>query len=77
MSAEAKAPERRLRQKVLKQLEDNPETKYAYVVDNPDADPVIVGFGIRDAATREIAIPKARFDPFEFLLAIKDMAGTA
>ncbi|MGH8580893.1 MAG: hypothetical protein ACREVK_12520 [Gammaproteobacteria bacterium] len=65
-----------LRNKVLKELADNPETKYAYVVDDPGTDPVIVGFGIRDTATCEIAIPKERFDPFEFLLAIKGMAGT-
>jgi len=70
------SPDPELRRKVLKQLEDNPETKYAYVVDNPDTDPVIVGFGIRDVATCEIAIPRERFDPLEFLLAVKDMAGT-
>lgn len=70
-------PDPELRRKVLQQLRDNPETTYAYVVDDPDTDPVIVGFGIRDAATCELAIPKDRFDPFEFLMAIKDMVGTA
>lgn len=57
-----KKPDPELRRKVLKQLADNPETKFAYVVDDPDTDPVIVGFGIRDAATCELAIPKDRFD---------------
>ncbi|MGH8659723.1 MAG: hypothetical protein ACREV4_14935 [Gammaproteobacteria bacterium] len=70
-------PDPELRRKVLQQLTDNPETKYAYVVDDPDSDPVIVGFGIRDVGTCEIAIPKERFDPLEFVLAIKDQAGTA
>lgn len=64
-----------LRRKVLQQLADYPETRYAVVVDDADTDPVIVGFGIRGAATCDLAIPKARFDPAELQRAIKDMAG--
>ena len=48
-------------------LAEQPGTRYAVVVDNPDTDPVIVALGIRGQATCELHIPLAKFDPFLLL----------
>ena len=55
------------RQRVLAMLAENPNVRRAVVVDNADADPVLVAVGIRDVATFELVIPAARFDAFKLL----------
>ena len=55
------------RQRVLTMLAENPNIRRAVVVDNADADPVLVAVGIRDVATFELVIPAARFDAFKLL----------
>lgn len=55
------------RQTVLAMLAEQPGTRYAVVVVDPDADPVIVVVAVRDVGTCEIAIPADRFDPFALL----------
>lgn len=55
------------RQKVLEMLRDTPGIRYAVMVDDPDTDPVIMALGIRDVETCELAIPRAKYDPFLLL----------
>ena len=62
------------RQRVLAMLDDHPNTRYAVVVDNADTDPVLLTLAIRGQATRELAIPAAKFDSFK-LLAMLDRHG--
>ena len=50
------------RQRVLAMLEDQPQAKYAVLVDNPDADPVLLTLAIRGQATCELNIPHDQFD---------------
>ena len=59
------------RQKVLAMLNARPGTRYAALVDDPNADPVIVSIGIRDAGTCELAIPAANYDAFALLAVIE------
>lgn len=53
--------------RVLAMLAERPGIKYAVVVDNPNADPVIVALGIRGQATCELRIPREKYDPFLLL----------
>ena len=55
------------RQRVLAMLAERPGIRYAVVVDNPNTDPVLVSIGIRDVATFDLAIPKAKYDQFLLL----------
>lgn len=64
------------RQRVLSVLAERPDVRYAVVVDNPNADPVIVALGIRDQATCELCIPRATFDPFLLLALIERRGGS-
>ena len=64
------------RQRVLAMLAERPGIRYAVVVDNPDADPVIVALGIRGQATCELRIPREKFDPFLLLDLIERHCGT-
>jgi TubC N-terminal docking domain len=61
------------RQRVLAMLDNNPGIKRAILTDT-EADPesVIVTIGLRDQATAELAIPKARYDPFLILRLVED-----
>ena len=52
------------RQRVLAILAENPNIRRAVLVDNADADPVLLSVAIRDMATCELAIPAAKFDAF-------------
>ena len=63
------------RQRVLAMLAENPNVRRAVVVDNADADPVLVAVGIRDVATFELVIPAARFDAFKLLELIERHGG--
>ncbi|SEP71684.1 hypothetical protein [Nitrosomonas ureae] len=64
--AELKREERRL--KVLAMLTDNPETQRAFFTDmDIDPDNVILTIAIRDQYSFEMAIPKAKYDPFPIL----------
>ena len=62
------------RERVLAMLAENPNAWRAVLVDNVDADPVLLTLAIRGQATCELAIPAARFDTFE-LLAMLDRHG--
>lgn len=62
------------RNSVLGILAEHPDTRYAVLVDDPDTDPLLLTLAIRGQATCELAIPAAKFDPFE-LLAILDRHG--
>lgn len=64
------------RQRVLATLAAQPGIRYAVVVDNPNADPVIVALGIRGQATCELRVPLAKFDPFLMLDLIGRHGGT-
>jgi len=55
------------RRHVLGMLAETPDTRYAVVVVNPDADPVRLTIGIRNIGTFEVEIQKARFDAFRLL----------
>jgi hypothetical protein len=61
------------RQRVLAMLAERPGIRYAVVVDNPEADPVIVALAIRDAmqdgsiVTCELRIPREKWDGVLFL----------
>jgi len=55
---------------VVEMLSERPETRYAFVVDDPETDPVIVAAGIRGIGTCELAIPKARYDGLALMEAI-------
>lgn len=62
LSAEAR------RQKVLAMLEAHPETQRAILADiEADADNVILTIALRNAATCEMLIPKAKYDPWKIL----------
>jgi len=62
------------RQRVLAMLAENPNIRRAVLVNSADADPVLLTLAIRGQATCELAIPAAKFDPFE-LLAVLDRHG--
>ena len=62
------------RQRVRAMLAERPGIRYAVVVENPDADPVIVALAIRDVGTCELAIPAANYDAFA-LLAVMERHG--
>lgn len=64
------------RQRVLAMLAEDPNVRRSAVVDNPDADPVLLTVAIRDVATFELAIPAAKFDPFLLLSLIDRHGGT-
>ena len=63
------------RQKVLKILEDRPETQRAFVTDT-ESDPhsVILMIAIRDKCSFEMHIPKSKYDPF-IVLGVIGQAG--
>lgn len=64
--AELKREERR--KKVLAMLEERPEIQRAFVTDvDSDPDNVILTIAIRDQYSFEMAIPKAKYDPFTLL----------
>lgn len=50
----------------------NPELKYAVLVDNSDADPVIVTIGIRGLAIFDMEIPPAHYDGLALLQIIEE-----
>jgi hypothetical protein len=56
---------------VLAMLQANPDIRYAIEINEPDIDPVMVSLAIRDAATCEVKIPQARFEPFSLLALIE------
>ena len=64
------------RQRLRTMLAEQPGIRYAVVVDNPDADPVIVALAIREVGTCEIAIPAASYDAFVLLAIIEWYGGT-
>jgi hypothetical protein len=55
------------RQRVLDMLHRRPGIRYAVVVADPDADPVIVSVAIRSVASFELEIPQAYYDAFALL----------
>jgi hypothetical protein len=56
------------RQKVLAMLAENPGIKRAIITDTEtDPEHVIIAIGLRGEATGELAIPKAKYDPFLIL----------
>jgi hypothetical protein len=55
------------RQQVLAMLSRQPESTYAFVVEEPPDSDVIVAVGIRHVATFEMHIPQDRYDPIVFL----------
>ena len=55
------------RQGVLAKLTEQPGMRYALMVGDQNADPVLLTIGIRDVATFDLAIPAAKFDPFLLL----------
>lgn len=64
------------RERVLAMLAERPGIKYAVVVDNPNADPVIVALGIRGQATCELRIPREKYDGVLLLDLIERHGGT-
>ena len=62
------------RERVLSMLAQQPDARYAVLVDDPDTDPVLLTLAIRGQATCELAIPAAKFDPVE-QLAVLDRHG--
>jgi len=53
-------------------LAERPEIQRAFVTDmNADPDNVILTIALRDQCSFEMAIPKAKYDPFAFLELIK------
>ncbi|MBX3640976.1 MAG: hypothetical protein KF888_10805 [Nitrosomonas sp.] len=68
--AELKREERR--KKVLMMLEDNPDSKRAFVTDTEsDPDNVILTLAIRNQYSFEMLIPKHKYDPFVALEIIR------
>lgn len=65
------------RQRVLQMLRDNPRIQYALVTDT-EADPeaVILALAIRSRATCEVAIPRAKYDPWLLLELIEKHGGS-
>ncbi len=60
------------RQKVIAMLEAAPDTQRAIYADtDSDPDNVILAVAIRDKATCELLIPKAKYDPWLLLELIK------
>lgn len=55
------------RQKILAMLAERPGIRYAFTVDDPDTDPVILALAIRGVGTCELLIPGAKYDPFALL----------
>lgn len=65
------------RQEVLTMLAAEPERKRAIYADaDSDRDNVILAIAIREVATYEMQVPKAKYDPWQ-LLAFIDKAGTS
>lgn len=64
------------RRRVLAMLAERPGIRYAVIVDNPNADPVIVVLAIRDVGTCELAIPAANYDAFALLAMIERHGAT-
>lgn len=64
------------RQRVLAMLAERPDIKYAVVVDNSNADPVILTLAIRGRATCELRIPRDKYDPWLLLQMIERHGGT-
>ena len=65
------------RQRVLAMLAERPGIRYAVVVDNPDADPVIVTLAVRGRASCELRIPRAKYDPWLLLELLEKHSGAA
>ena len=65
------------RQRVLAMLAARPGIRYAVVVDNDDADPVILTLAVRGLASCELRIPRAKYDPWLLLELIEKHSGTA
>ena len=63
------------RQRALAKLAANPALRLAVVCDG-EGDPVPVAVAIRDAATCEVHIPAARFDPFALLELVARHSGS-
>lgn len=71
--AELKREERRV--KVLAILSENPDTHRAFITDaESDPDSVILSIAIRDQYSFEMAIPKAKYDPFLLMVMIENGA---
>ena len=64
------------RRRVVAMLDKRPGIRYAVIVDNPNADPVIVALAIRDVGTCELAIPAANYDAFALLALIERHGAT-
>jgi hypothetical protein len=64
------------RQRVLAMLAERPGARYAVLTDT-EADPeaVILALAIRDVATCELRIPRAKYDPFLLLDLIERHGG--
>ena len=64
------------RAKVLAMLQADPTLNRAYSVDSAcDPDRVIVTIAVRGFATYEIAIPRAKYDPWQFLALYENHGG--
>ena len=63
------------RQQLITKLNTRPEIRYAFTVDNPDNDPLIVAVGIRNVATCELAILAADYDVFKLLQLMRNLEG--
>lgn len=64
--AELKREQRR--QKVIQILADNPDKQRSYITDDTtDSENVILVIAIRNVASFEMLIPKAKYDPFQLL----------
>lgn len=56
------------RKKVLSMLAENPDKKRAFITDSiVDSQNIILAIAIRDLASFEMQIPKAKYDPFLFI----------
>lgn len=59
------------RQKALAILETDPDSKRAVFVDDGDPDCVILTVAVRNVATCEMVIPRAKYDPWQLLQLIE------
>lgn len=57
---------------VLAMLEGDPEARYAYLVTDPDTDPVSLVIAIRGIGTARLTIPADRYDAGDLLQFIKE-----
>ncbi|MBE0624407.1 MAG: hypothetical protein IH606_06310 [Burkholderiales bacterium] len=64
------------RRRLLDLLGKHPGTRYAVLMDNADADPVVLSLGIRNVGTCELALLAAKFDAFALLALIERYGAT-